>query len=131
MFLADLSFAAQFQRHQAADASREVLKEITYETSHLLPLKHCLIIACMIGQEPLSATRAHKTYDIRFCFGVQIQTLENYRSLPHAADRPSKTLTRQRLIKAADHVRSTTQKQQTLNNPSNKISSQAYYFATY
>ena len=32
------------------------LKEITYETSHLLPLKHHLIRACMIGQEPLLAT---------------------------------------------------------------------------
>ena len=32
------------------------VKEITYETSHLPPLKYCLIRACVIGQEPLSAT---------------------------------------------------------------------------
>ena len=41
-----------------------VVKEIKYETSHLLPLKHRLISACVIGQEPLSATN-QSTQDIR------------------------------------------------------------------
>ena len=43
--------------------------------------------------------RGHKTYDMRSCFGVQIQRLEMYRSLPHAADCRSKMLTCQGLIK--------------------------------
>ena len=73
-----------------------MIKEIPYETS--------LIRACVIGQEPV---RVHKTYDIRFCFGVQIQTLENYHLLLHAADRPSKMLIRQLLRRATDHERST------------------------
>ena len=34
-------------------------------------------------------------------------------------------------IRADDNVRSTTRKQQTFNNPSDKISLLAYYFATY
>ena len=41
-----------------------ILKEITNETSHLPPLKHRLIRACVIGQEPLSATN-QSTQDIR------------------------------------------------------------------
>ena len=60
--------------------SGAVLKEKTYETSHLPPLKHRLISACVIGQEPLSVTN-QITQDIRACFGVQIQTQERYRSL--------------------------------------------------
>ena len=40
------------------------LKEITYETSHLPPLKHRLIRTCVIGQDPLSATN-QITQDIR------------------------------------------------------------------
>ena len=32
------------------------LKEIIYESSYLPPLKHCLIRACVTGQDPLSAT---------------------------------------------------------------------------
>ena len=73
--------------------------------------------------------RAHKTYDIRFCFGVQIQTQKKHHSLTYAAERPSKALTRRRLIRADDHVKSTTQKQQTFNNPSDKINSLAYHFS--
>ena len=52
-------------------------------------------------------------------------------SLPYVADHPSKTLTHQRFIRTDEHVMSTTQKQQTLDNPSDKISLQVYYFATY
>ena len=68
------------------------LKEITYETPHLQSLKHLLIRSRVIGQEPLSATnQTHKTYEIRICFGVQIQILRTIALFLHAADRSSKT----------------------------------------
>ena len=56
---------------------------------------------------------------------------ERHLLLSYAANRPNKTLTRQRLLRADDNVRSTIQKQKTFNNLSDKISSLAYYFATY
>ena len=37
--------------------------------------------------------RAHKTYNIRFCFAVQIQTQERHLRLRYAADRPSRRYT--------------------------------------
>ena len=63
---------------------------------HLPPLKHRLISTCVksYSRQPI---RVHQTYDIRFCFGVQIQTQEKHLLLSYAADRPSKTLIPQRL----------------------------------
>ena len=56
---------------------------------------------------------------------------ERHRSLSYTADRPSKMLILQQLIRADDNIRSTTQKQQTFNNLSDKISLLVYYLATY
>ena len=102
---------------------------MTYEISHLPPLKHRLIRACVIRQEPLLATNQSTQYNIRFCFGGQIQTQKRQLLLSYDADHPSKTQTCQQLLRADDNVRSTTRKQKTLNNLSDKINSLAYYFA--
>ena len=50
-----------------------------------------MISTCVIGQEPLSATnQSTKTYDVRFCFGVKIQTQEKHFPLTYAVDHPSR-----------------------------------------
>ena len=67
-----------------------VLKEITHETSHLPTLRHRLIRARVIGQEPFSATN-QSIQDIRhnvLFWGTNTNTREL--SFPSTRCRPSK-----------------------------------------
>ena len=76
-------------RHWTIDLvafKRNNIWNLTFTASQTSPDKSL----CDWSRAIVSNLSKHTRHTTLGCFGVQIQTLENYRSLPHTADRPSK-----------------------------------------